>query len=209
VLGVLLLVAVLGAVAHPGRSPATAGPAGRHVGEITADERAATFAFAPDVAPYDRRIVLSAVAGARPEARGLIDAVDGLVTIEVGPTPAHAVGVTEQIGSRYSVLLNLGLAARISAQRGMTRLVLHELGHVVDGALVADRLVAQLDAEVPTAYGCGGGVGGACANPAEVFAESFAKWASGDIGVDLDLGYAVPPPADLASWGAPLAALAR
>ena len=39
----------------------------------------------------------------------------------------------------------------------------------------------------------------------ERFAESFAKWATGDIGVDLYLGYKVPPPDDLAGWGAPLA----
>ena len=61
-----------------------------------------------------------------------------------------------------------------------------EVGQVVDGAAVG-RVTISRD---------------------ERFAESFAKWASGDIGVDLYLGYKVPPPDDLANWGAPLAALA-
>jgi hypothetical protein len=51
-------------------------------------------------------------------------------------------------------------------------------------------------------------VTGSCAPQQERFAESFAKWASGDIGVNLYAGYAVPPPGDLEAWGAPLAALA-
>ena len=39
--------------------------------------------------------------------------------------------------------------------------------------------------------------------------ESFAKWALGDIGVNLEIGYKVPPPsAPLDVWGAPLARLA-
>jgi hypothetical protein len=40
-------------------------------------------------------------------------------------------------------------------------------------------------------------------------AESFAKWALGDIGINLEIGYKVPPPsAPLDVWGAPLARLA-
>ena len=60
-----------------------------------------------------------------------------------------------------------------------------------------------------TGYGCDEGVSGACADEAERFAESFAKWALGDIGVNLEIGYKVPPPsAPLDVWGAPLARLA-
>jgi len=48
-----------------------------------------------------------------------------------------------------------------------------------------------------------------CANRQERFAETFAKWALGDIGVNLDIGYKVPPPsAPLETWGQPLARLA-
>ena len=71
-----------------------------------------------------------------------------------------------------------------------------------------EALNEQLDAQIPQGYGCEDGNSGGCANRDERFAESFAKWASGDIGVDLYLGYKVPPPDDLANWGAPLAALA-
>ena len=65
-----------------------------------------------------------------------------------------------------------------------------------------------LQAGIPTGYGCDQGVSGACANGHERFAESFAKWATGDIGVDLGTGYKVPPPGPtLDAWGVPLARL--
>ena len=64
-------------------------------------------------------------------------------------------------------------------------------------------------AAIPRGYGCEEGQTGACAIPDERFAESFAKWALGDIGVGVDLGYKIPPPDDLESWGAPLAALLK
>jgi hypothetical protein len=66
-----------------------------------------------------------------------------------------------------------------------------------------------LDAGIPTGLGCDGGVSGACASRAERFAETFAKWALGDIGINLNVGYKVPPPRlPLDAWGAPLAQLA-
>jgi hypothetical protein len=199
-------IALPAAVIHArdGSGPQRGAP---ELGRLTAGERAATFRFAPDVVPYDRSAFLTAVAHARPEARRLIDAVDGLVDVEVGPTPSGSVGVTQQTGARFHVVVNLGIAARVSGQRGIDRLVLHELGHVVRFALVPDELRDRLVAQVPHGYGCEDGVTGACAEPEEIFAESFAKWATGDIGVNLNLGYAVPPPADLAGWGAPLARL--
>lgn len=202
-LGVVLSIAVA-------RSRVAAVPAGpgREVGHITAAERAATFSFAPTVSPYDRQVVLGAVARARPDARRLVAAVDGLVDLSVAPAGDGAVGTTQRIGSRFDVVLNLGAAARAGGQRAIDRLVLHELGHVVDGALVPDALRGQLVAQVPHGYGCTDGVTGACAAPVEIFAESFAKWATGDIGVNLNLGYEVPPPGDLDRWGAPLARLA-
>jgi hypothetical protein len=99
------------------------------------------------------------------------------------------------------------MVSRRYGQRGIDRTVLHELGHVVDFALVPDALDRQLDAAVPQGYGCDEQMMGGCADTVERFAESFAKWATRDIGIDLYLGYKVPPPADLESWGAPLAGL--
>jgi hypothetical protein len=188
------------------RTQAAAGD--RSVGQISAQERAASFTFDPAVAPADRDAFLTAVAHARPEAQALIAAVDGLVDAHVAATDAGTVGITQSVGNRYSVTVNLGVVSRRYGQRGIDRTVLHELGHVVDFALVPPALDARLDAAIPRGYGCDGQNSGGCAQPTERFAESFAKWATGDIGVDLYLGYKVPPPDDLAAWGAPLASLA-
>jgi hypothetical protein len=204
----LVILALLGGAlllrAHP---MAKAGSADRHVGEISAAERAATFAYDPGAAAADQQAVAQAVADARPEAQQLIAAVDGLVDLHVATTAEGTVGTTESVGNRYAVTLNLGYASRRYGRRGVDRLVLHELGHVVDFALVPAALDTQLDARIPRGFGCDQGLSGACAIADERFAESFAKWATGDIGVGINFGYKVPPPDDLESWGAPLASL--
>jgi hypothetical protein len=204
VIGVLLVGALV-LRAHPG---AVAGSQDRQVGEISAAERAATFAFDPAVAEADRAVFLRAVAAARPEAQRLIAAVDGLVDVHVVVTGSGTVGVTQSHGDRYDVSVNLGLVSRRYGQRGIDRTVLHELGHVVDFALVPQDLDDTLDAAIPAGYGCDQAQMGSCASEVERFAESFAKWATGDIGVDMYLGYKVPPPDDVDAWGAPLASLA-
>jgi hypothetical protein len=181
---------------------------GRAVGHVTAQERAATFTFDPGMPVADRDAFLTAVSHAQPEAQTLIATVDGLVDVHVAQTEAGTVGTTESDGNRYTVTVNLGIVSRRYGQRGIDRTVLHELGHVVDFALVAPQTNSRLDAAIPQGYGCDSQNSGGCASQTERFAESFAKWATGDIGVDLYLGYKVPPPDDLASWGAPLAALA-
>jgi hypothetical protein len=77
---------------------------------------------------------------------------------------------------------------------------------VVDFALLPDALTTELDAGIPRGWGCEYGKLGSCASREERFAESFAKWATGDIGVNIDVGYKVPPPGPtLDAWGAPLA----
>ena len=206
-LALLLLLALgVGAERVQHRSAAAAA-GGRSVGEISASERAATFTFDPATADIDRTAFLTAVAHASPAAQALIARVDGLVDVRVVVTDAGTVGTTESRGDRYDVDVNLGLVARRYGQRGIDRTVLHELGHVVDFALVPQALDDELDARIPRGFGCEQQSSGACASQRERFAESFAKWATGDIGVDLYLGYKVPPPDDLAAWGAPLARL--
>ena len=169
-----------------------------------------TFRFDAGVAPADRAAFLAAVAAARPAARRLIGKVDGLVDVHVGPTGVPgAIGLTESEGARYRVTVDLSLVAQRYGDRGIERTVLHELGHVIDRALVSDALIARLDAEIPTGLGCEDGKLGACAGRRERFAETFAKWALGDIGVNLDVGYKIPPPSvPLDAWGEPLARLA-
>jgi hypothetical protein len=164
--------------------------------------------FSPAVAPADRQLVLREISLARPEARRLIGIVDGLVTIRVGDARlggADAVGLTQETRDGYIVTLNLADVWAGEGERGVQRLVLHELGHVVDSALVPPDLGAQLDAEIPASYGCDPRemvIG--CAPPPERFAETFAKWCTGDIGVNLPIGYRVAPPASLDDWGAQL-----
>ncbi|WP_155892156.1 hypothetical protein [Conexibacter woesei] len=202
----LILGGLLALRAHHG-SVAQALGGGRQVGRISAAERAGTFVFDPSIAPADRAAIVRAVADANPQAQALIGAVDGLVNIRLAGLGSKVVGLTESDGDRYDVTLDLGTVSREYGQRGIDRLVQHELGHVVDFALVPEDMNKQLDAQIPQGYGCEDGNSGGCANRDERFAESFAKWASGDIGVDLYLGYKVPPPDDLSSWGAPLATL--
>ena len=172
--------------------------------------RRATFRFDPAVAPADRQAFLAAVASGRPEARRLIALVDGLVDVRIGPTGmAGAIGLTEGGEPGYRVTIDLDLVIHRYGPRGVQRTVLHELGHVIDHALVTDDVLAALDAGIPAGWGCEDGKLGACADRQERFAETFAKWALGDIGVNLDIGYKVPPPAaPLDVWGEPLARLA-
>lgn len=177
---------------------------------LSADVRRAGLRFDPNVAPADRRAFLAAVAAARPDARRLIALVDGLIDVRIGPTGIPgAIGLTEGVDRGYRVTVDLDLVIQRHGPRGVQRTVLHELGHVVDHALLTDDVIAALDAGVPAGWGCESGRLGACADREERFAESFAKWALGDIGVNLDIGYKVPPPAaPLDIWGEPLARLA-
>jgi hypothetical protein len=184
--------------------------AGRTAQAPAADAvRAAGLRYAPGTAASDEAAVAAAIAGARPEARRLVDLVDGRIDVRIDHAAGGAVGTTHRLGDRYALVLDLGLAARQHGQRGIARLVLHELGHVVDDALLTDGLRRELDARIPQGWGCDDGVTGACSAPGERFAETFAKWATNDIGVDLYLGYKVPPPSSLDAWGAPLAQLRR
>ncbi|HVF77830.1 MAG TPA: hypothetical protein VNA28_05990 [Solirubrobacteraceae bacterium] len=165
--------------------------------------------FAPGIAVSDQQIVLRAASEARPEARRVVELVTAMVTVRLGAIASGVAGQTRATDAGYDVVLDLGGVYRGAGMRGVRRLVLHELAHVVDHALVGANLEAQLDAATPPGFGCDDGTSGGCAAREERFAESFAKWATGDIGHDLYIGYRVPPPTSLSGWGAPLAALAR
>jgi hypothetical protein len=203
-LAIAIVLAVAGIASSNRSERATAGAS-----PLSAQVRDAGLRFDPTVAEGDRQAVRAAIAAAGPEARALIAVVDGLVDVTVAATGGRSVGLTEGTGSRYRVTLDLGTVAARYGQRGIQRLVLHELGHVVDHALVPDTLMQTLDSGIPSGWGCDEGTMGACADRAERFAETFAKWALGDIGVNLNIGYKVPPPRlPLDAWGAPLARLA-
>ncbi len=200
------LVAAL-AARQGAEPPPRAGAAGPP--RASAENRAASFAFASGVEPLNQQAWLAAVARARPEARELIDRVDGLVRVEDGAPPAGALGVTVSGPAGYTIRLPFGAVFGELGQRGFDRVVQHELAHVLHSALLDAALLDRLDAGIPPGRPCPPGTRrGSCAPAEERFAETFAKWASGDIGVDLYAGYAVPPPPDLEAWGAPLAELA-
>lgn len=166
--------------------------------------------FAATVAASDQQVVRDAIAGARPEVRRLVELVAGLVKVSVSSPERAIAGRMRTTPAGYDVQLDLGPVYRASGMRGVRRLVLHELAHVVDHALVPVALERELDAATPGGFGCDdGGRSGACAAREERFAESFAKWATGDIGIDIHLGYRVPPPTSLQHWGDALAAIAR
>jgi hypothetical protein len=165
--------------------------------------------FAPTVSPRDRQWILEAIDGARPEARQLIDDVDGMVTIRTWADPnAREVGLTQQTGeSSYTVSFNVSY---LDGERKLDRntVVLHELGHVIDLALVPPQVRDQLAAELPPTGSCLTADMGDCTAPRERFADTFAKWALRGAVSAIGSGYSVATPASLEDWGAPLARLA-
>jgi hypothetical protein len=209
---VLVLVAIAFLVARQGGdAPVVRGQAPPlEPPRAEAGPPAGTFTFDPGVSEINRRAFLAVLGHVRPEARALYERVAPVTRIVDGDTGhERALAITRAGQDGYTIVFRFGDVFARLGQRGFDRVVEHELAHVVDYAVLTDELRAQLDAGIPAGVPCEqGGVTGSCAPQQERFAESFAKWASGDIGVNLYAGYAVPPPGDLEAWGAPLAALA-
>jgi hypothetical protein len=167
-----------------------------------------TFAYGPRATAADQQLLRDAVAVARPEARRLIARVAPFVEVSFdGTDRGTALGVTRSSDGRdFSVDIDVGGSMAAGGRRAVERVILHELGHVVDFALLSEDLRERLDAQFPTGYAC---PPEGCADRRERFAETFAKWALGDIGASLYVGYAVPPPVvTLDRWGEPLATMA-
>jgi hypothetical protein len=167
-------------------------------GAVSADQRAASLRFAPDVTPENQAWILAAISSARPEARRLIDEIDGLVEVRTDLRHGQAIGMAEMSGDSGTVHLDAGL---LNGERAVDRgaVVLHELGHIVDFVLVDDAVRQRMDAAIPR-----------LGTPAveERFAETFAKWAlNGRVSIAGD-GYGIPNPPSLEDWGAPLSRLA-
>ena len=206
----VLLIAVCAALALVGLRLQTAGEAATGPLEITPATRAATLRFAAEVAPQDRAWILAAVARARPEAQRLIAEVDGLVRVRTDLDHQEAIGLTRIDGS--GVTLSVDVRA-LNGDRALDRevVVLHEFGHVVDYLLVPDDLAARLDRGIPRVGTCDPSAlapTGACTAIDERFADTFAKWALHGRFSLAGSGYAIPAPASLEDWGAPLGRLA-
>jgi hypothetical protein len=205
--GALAAAGVLLAVARPGAGPVS--PEAAAGVPIDAATARAGLTFEPGVAPGDRAWVLAALAAARPEARGLVERVDGLVRLRTtGGLPDQVVGQTAFDGRRFVVTLDV---AELDGRRVQDRdvVVLHELGHVIDAALVPAGLARELDAGIPRSGACvtPDDPTGPCAAREERFADTFAKWALRGAVSEVGAGYGIPMPPSLEDWGAPLARL--
>jgi hypothetical protein len=170
--------------------------------------RERTLRFAPEMRDADRAWVRAAIASARPEARRLIDEVDGAVEVSPQQRGLDAIGMAHLSEDRALITLD---TAALNADRALDRnvVVLHELGHVIDYMLVPDALVERLDAGIPRDP-CRSTVDhiGACTAVEERFADTFAKWALGGAVSMAGSGYGIPTPASIEDWGAPLGELA-
>jgi hypothetical protein len=201
VVGVALLLLLVGRQVTSSRG-ASQGSGTEH--ELTPEVRARTLSFAPGVSAADQEWVLAAIA--RPEARQLIGAVDGLVTISVVAEPnAPFVGLAKP-GSDEVVLNVAYLDGERKQDRKQT--VLHELGHIVDFELIPDDQMEQLAGAIPSSGSCVSAERGDCTVPEERFADTFAKWALRGAVSGVGAGYGISTPVSLEQWGAPLAALA-
>ena len=179
--------------------------------EVGDGERAAGPRYAPGVAAGDRAWIEAAIASSRPEALPLIGEIDGLV--EFRTHVGAPLGVTRSEISRdgASAVISLDISqlnGRRAIDREMT--VLHELGHAIDFMVVEQALNDRLEAGIPRTGTCNAdaqGLSGSCTEPAERFADTFAKWALNGRVSALGAGYGVANPPSLDAWGAPLALL--
>jgi hypothetical protein len=171
--------------------------------DITASARAAGLRFGAGVPPSDREWIRLAIARARPEAARLIAEVDGLVRVGTAVDDG-ALGMTRSGPRGFAVDFDV---ARLDNDRVLDRatVVLHELGHVIDFALVPAALNATLDEQIPQGGPCGLAID--CELPEERFADTFAKWALNGAVSEVGAGYGVPMPPSIEGWGAPLAGL--
>jgi hypothetical protein len=172
--------------------------------DVSGEARAATLTFASGVAAGDRAWILQAVARARPEAARLVAEVDGLIVVGTFAAPGSTIGVTRGHERGFTVDLNV---AYLNGERVADRatVVLHELGHVVDFALVPAAMNTQLDGQIPRGGPCGEAID--CDRIEERFADTFAKWALNGAVSEVGAGYGIPTPASIEDWGAPLADL--
>ena len=117
---------------------------------------------------------MQAVANARPEAVRLIKLIDDRTTVAPLRDGSH-LGLTWQLPSGHRIELDLErLDGGMRANRELV--LLHELGHVIDHAILPKPLRDRLAAEVPASGFCRDRRGD-CAPPEEKFADTFAKWA--------------------------------
>ncbi len=211
-LSIVVVVILVFAARTAGQTQSLAGAS--DTATITSAERAAGPSFDASVSASDRSWILGAIAKSRPEAQRLIGEIDGMTTFRTSAGLDSGVGVTHSrmTGGTARFEIDLDIAT-LNGRRVVDRdvVVLHELGHAVDFALVPKALNARLEAAIPRTGNCEHdeqGAFGACTEPAERFADTFAKWALRGGVSAVGAGYGVATPASLEDWGLPLALLA-
>ena len=209
-LAAVLALAGIGSVIGAGRGAAgLVGPLDTI--EVGDAERAAGPRYGPAVAAGDRAWIEAAIAASRPEAMPLIAEVDGLVEFRTHVGPPLGVTRSEISGGGASAVISLDVS-QLNGRRVIDRevTVLHELGHAIDFMIVEQALNDRLEAGIPRTGTCsvdGQGLSGSCTEPAERFADTFAKWALNGRVSALGAGYGVANPSSLDAWGAPLGIL--
>jgi hypothetical protein len=205
----VIVVAYVGPYQWLADGPATAAGGDGETVEISDAERAAGITFAATVPAADRGWMLAALQKPRREARRLLEEVDGLVTIQTHSNMGDALGWAQFVGHRFVVSFDIE-AMKADERIDPAVVVLHEMGHVIDRAIVGDELDAQLEAANPRAGTCAttADISGPCAAREERFADTFARWAlRGAVSFGAS-GYNVDIPASLEDWGLPLLRLA-
>lgn len=175
-------------------------------------------AFDASFTPAERAAVEQVVASARPQARALIVAVSGQIRVARsadGGCPdrtSSCVRASSRLAggkpASRGIVLELGAPHLAQAATPLGRFViLHELGHAVDAAMLDQHARDDLEDAFARA-----GWHPACARPGdpvacpaahEVFADEFARWAGG-FGVSLS-AYRTPALVDDRTMGALLA----
>ncbi len=151
-------------------------------------------AFDPSFTPAERRAVEVVIASARPQARALIVAVSGQIRVARsadGGCPDRTSSCVRSSArpddgrpASRGIVLELGREHLAEATSPLGRFViLHELGHAVDAAMLDEAARDDLERAFaragwhPACAQPGDPV--ACPAPHEVFADEFARWAGG------------------------------
>ena len=162
---------------------------------------ARSWMFTASMTPAARRAWLAAVAGAPPVARRILSEVDGAVAVSLRNCGAEAGDSCASVSDtgKYSVWLS---PADLGDSDGGRFVVLHELGHIVD-YLGLDRTsyaaFRALFRRSPSWRSCFPDPGSGCVPFAEVLADQFAFYATGE-SEDPTGGYGDPPLASRAAF---------
>ena len=136
--------------------------------------------FDPTVAAGDREWILAAVDKVRPEARQLIDDVDGMVTISTSASPARRRRRHRRSRSRRARIPG-ALQPRLPRRRAQGRPRRHRRPRARPRGRLRARCrpscATSSPAQLPPSGACFTADTGDCTAPEERFADTFAKWA--------------------------------